>query len=247
MNVDAAEIAQFEILAPHWWDKNGECRPLHDLNPIRLQFITDHCVLRNKSVLDIGCGGGILTESLHNRGAIVTGIDACEALIEVAKLHAAENIDKTTDEDTENCKAQAKSPPISYEAVTAENFSETHPAQFDIVTCMELLEHVPDPLSLISACAKLLKPEGQVFFSTLNRTIKAYALAILGAEYVLNLLPKGTHHYEKFIQPSELNKWLLTSGLELKNLAGLHYNPITKNARLNTNVSVNYLAYAIRS
>ncbi len=226
-NSDPAEIAKFEKEAAHWWDRNSAAGPLHHLNPARLQFITDCTSLTNKKVIDIGCGGGILTESLAKKGAVVTGIDASTMLIEVAKKHA----------DTEKLS-------IHYESVTAEDFAEKHPEQFDIVTCMELLEHVPDPKSLIEAAARLTKPGGQLFFSTLNRNLKSYFFAILAAEYVLRILPKNTHEYEKLIRPSELQTWLQSSGLKLEELAGLSYNPLTKEAYINKNISINYLAAA---
>lgn len=229
MNIENAEVEHFEKMAPHWWDKEGQCKPLHDLNPIRVQFMTDHVFVQDKKILDIGTGGGILAESLSKRGAIVTGIDVCEPLIEVARLHAlSSQLD------------------IHYEIADSESYAKEHREQFDVITCMELLEHVPNPLSLIESCVKLVKPEGHVFFSTLNRTLKAYALAILGAEMVLNLLPKGTHHYENFIKPSELNKWLMKTGLQLQDLKGLYYNPLTSFVKLTQDVSVNYFVYATK-
>lgn len=232
-NSDPAEIAKFEKQAQDWWDRNGTAAPLHHLNPARLQFISDRTTLSQKKVLDIGCGGGILTESLAKKGALVTGIDASSMLIEVAKKHAiAENLPTLS---------------IHYECVMAEEYSLQNPESFDIVTCMELLEHVPDPKSLIAAAAKLVKPGGMLFFSTLNRNLKSYFFAILAAEYVLGILPKKTHEYEKFIRPSELQAWLLTSGLKLEELAGLNYNPFTKEAYVVKDISVNYLAYATRS
>lgn len=227
-NLDPTEVLKFEKMANNWWNPTGECRPLHDLNPARLQFISDRCRLISKKILDVGCGGGLLSESMSKRGGLVTGIDATLALINVAKLHAA--------------KSDLKG--LLYEHCTAEDYAEQHAGEFDVITCMELLEHVPDPASLISACAKLAKPNAHLFFSTLNRTPKAYFLAILGAEYVLRLLPRGTHEYQKFIRPSELGTALRKSGLTLKELSGLHYNPITRVVRLNQDVSVNYLAYA---
>lgn len=224
-NINTTEVAHFEAMASDWWNENGQCRPLHDLNPIRLHFITQHCTVEGKQILDIGCGGGILTESLCAKGAIVTGIDAAATLIETAKEHGRHTS-------------------IHYEHSTAESYATQHPAQFDIITCMELLEHVPDPQSLISAITLLLKPEGHVFLSTLNRTPKAYAFAILGAEYLLGLLPKGTHTYGQFIRPSELNHGLQQAGMVIKHIQGMHYNPFTKKARLQADVSVNYLAHA---
>jgi 2-polyprenyl-6-hydroxyphenyl methylase/3-demethylubiquinone-9 3-methyltransferase len=227
-NLEPAELNKFDEMASHWWDPNGDCRLLHAINPIRLQFINDRCDLNQKTVIDIGCGGGILSESLAKREALVTGIDANVAVLEVAKFHAiAQNLSN-----------------LHYDHATAEEYATLHTGTFDIVTCMELLEHVPDPGSLIHACTKLVKPNGHLFFSTLNRTLKAYALAIVGAEYCLNLLPRATHQYEKFIRPAELDTWLKKTGLELQELAGIHYNPLTRTAKLSTDVSVNYIAYA---
>lgn len=226
-NVSAQELDKFSHLANDWWDPNGPCRPLHAINPARLQFISDRCDLNSTQVLDIGCGGGILTEALARRGALVTGIDANVDLIEVARSHALDH------------KLN-----IHYESTLAENFATDHSKQFDVITCMELLEHVPDPNSLIQACAALLKPGGHCFFSTLNRTLKAYCLAIVGAEIVLKLLPRHTHEYEKFIRPSELKTALEQAGLKLQDLSGLYYNPILKQTRLTQDVSVNYLAHA---
>jgi len=227
-NVDVGETTHFERHSEHWWDPKGPCRTLHDLNPTRLQFIHDRCILKAQNVLDIGCGGGILTEALAKRGAHMTGIDAAPHLIEVARQHAA----------------QSHLAQIRYFDSTAEAFANTHPAQFDVITCLELLEHVPDPQSLIQACAKLIKPGGHLFFSTLNRTPKAYLLAILGAEYCLKLLPPNTHHYEKFIRPSELESALRTANLKLDAISGLRYNPFTHRASLTPIVSVNYIISA---
>ncbi len=229
-NVEATELDKFDAMAQDWWNPKGRCRALHEFNPVRLQFITDRCSLTQKSVLDIGCGGGILSESLCKRGASVTGIDATRSVLEVAKQHALEN----------NLQ-------LDYVHTTAEAYAEIQPNSFDIVTCMELLEHVPNPLSLIKATATLVKPNGHLFFSTLNRTPKSYLFAVLGAEYVLRLLPHGTHQYEKFIRPAELDQWLRQAGLQLKELAGLQYNPITHRVYLNTDVSVNYLAHVVQT
>jgi 2-polyprenyl-6-hydroxyphenyl methylase/3-demethylubiquinone-9 3-methyltransferase len=228
-NVSEEELKKFDAMAAEWWDPLGKCRPLHELNPTRLQFIADRCRLNNNTVLDVGCGGGILSESMAKRGATVTGIDVSPAVLSVAKLHALkENL-----------------PLLRYEQTTAEDYAETHPAAFDVVTCLELLEHVPDPLSLIKACAKLVKPKGHLFFSTLNRTPKSYVFAVLGAEYALNLLPRGTHQYDKFIRPSELDAWLTEVGLQLTELNGLSYNPFTHRASLDPDISINYLAHAV--
>jgi 2-polyprenyl-6-hydroxyphenyl methylase/3-demethylubiquinone-9 3-methyltransferase len=227
-NVAPDELNKFDAMAAEWWDPMGKCRPLHELNPTRLQFISDRCRLADRTVIDIGCGGGILSESMAKRGAIVTGLDVAPTVLSVAKLHALQN----------------NIPALQYEHSTAEQYAELFPAKFDVVTCMELLEHVPDPLSLIQACAKLVKPNGHLFFSTLNRTPKSYMFAVLGAEYALNLLPRGTHQYDKFIKPSELDIWLRKANLQLTELNGLSFNPFTHRASLNADVSINYLAHA---
>lgn len=227
-NLETTEIEKFETLAANWWDSTGECRTLHDINPVRLQFIMDRLPSSKLNILDIGCGGGILAESMAERGATVIGIDAAPALIEVAKLHALENQVNT----------------VSYEVTTIEAFANQYVGKFDAITCMELLEHVPDPMSLIKTSVSLLKPNGHLFLSTLNRSLKAYLFAILGAEYIFKILPKHTHTYEKFIKPSELERWIRNAGLDLKELAGLQYNPLTHTAKLNSDVSINYMAYA---
>jgi 2-polyprenyl-6-hydroxyphenyl methylase / 3-demethylubiquinone-9 3-methyltransferase len=227
-NVDTAEIAKFEALASRWWDKNSEFKPLHDINPLRANYIDQRSPVAQRKVIDVGCGGGILAESLAQRGADVTGIDMGEAPLSVARLHALE-VGVT----------------LNYERITAEEKAEQCAGKFDIVTCMEMLEHVPDPSSVVKACADLVKPNGDVYFSTINRNPKAYAFAILGAEYLLKMLPKGTHDYDKFIKPSELAQWLRTAGLELQSISGMTYNPITKHYKLDANdVSVNYLLHA---
>ncbi len=227
-NVDTAEIAKFEALASRWWDKNSEFKPLHDINPLRANYIDQRSPVAQRKVIDVGCGGGILAESLAQRGAEVTGIDMGEAPLSVARLHALE-VGVT----------------LNYERITAEEKAEKCAGEFDIVTCMEMLEHVPDPASVVKACADLVKPNGDVYFSTINRNPKAYAFAILGAEYLLKMLPKGTHDYDKFIKPSELAQWLRAAGLELQNISGMTYNPITKHYKLDANdVSVNYLLHA---
>lgn len=227
-NVDSAEIAKFEALASRWWDRNSEFKPLHDINPLRANYIDQRSPVAQRKVIDVGCGGGILAESLAQRGATVTGIDMGEAPLQVARLHALET-----------------GVSMTYEKITAEEKAQQCPGEFDIVTCMEMLEHVPDPSSVVKACAALVKDNGDVYFSTINRSPKAYAFAILGAEYLLKLLPKGTHEYSKFIRPSELAQWLRDAGLELQNVSGMTYNPITKTYKLDANdVSVNYLLHA---
>jgi 2-polyprenyl-6-hydroxyphenyl methylase/3-demethylubiquinone-9 3-methyltransferase len=228
-NVDPTEVAKFNALASNWWDFEGESKPLHDLNPHRLAFIQDHSKLENQQVIDIGCGGGILTEALAKAGANTTGIDMGEMALNVAKLHALE--------------AELI---INYQHITAEGIAKQSPEQYDVVTCMEMLEHVPDPVSVIQACADLVKPGGDIFFSTLNRHPKAYLLAVLGAEYVMNMLPKGTHDYQRFIKPSEMALWCRQAGLSLTHLKGLSYNPINKDFHLSDDVKVNYLIHCTR-
>ncbi len=225
-NIDPSEIKKFDQLASHWWDKEGEFKPLHEMNPIRLSFIQEGSPLSGKTVLDIGCGGGILAESMTKSGASVCAIDMGKAPLSVARLHAKE-------EDLE----------IDYRQTTAEELASEQPAAFDVVTCMEMLEHVPDPTSVIHACSTLCKPGGSIYFSTINRNPKAYALAIIGAEYVMKMLPKGTHDYRKFIKPSELDEWALQSELELINIAGVGYNPVTRLFLRSHNVDVNYMVH----
>ncbi|WP_404474858.1 bifunctional 2-polyprenyl-6-hydroxyphenol methylase/3-demethylubiquinol 3-O-methyltransferase UbiG [Vreelandella venusta] len=226
-NVDAAEVAKFEALASRWWDPQSEFKPLHEINPLRLDFIDARAGLAGKRVLDVGCGGGILSESMAHRGAKVTGIDLGEAPLGVARLHAEES-----------------GVEIDYRNISVEALADQQAGSFDIVTCMEMLEHVPDPASVIQACSRLVRPGGYVFFSTLNRTPKSYAFAILGAEYVLRLLPRGTHDYAKFIRPSEMAAWSRASGLEIREQTGLTYNPLTRRYRLVAHdVSVNYMMY----
>lgn len=230
-NVDPQEIAKFEALAKRWWDKTSEFKPLHDINPLRANFIDERSPVAELNVLDVGCGGGILSESLAQRGANVTGIDMGEAPLSVARLHSLESGVK-----------------INYRKITAEALAEEQPEQYDIVTCLEMLEHVPDPSQVIAACAQLVKPGGDVYFSTINRNPKSYAFAIIGAEYVLQLLPKGTHEYSKFIKPSELAQWSRDAGLSWQEITGMTYNPLTKKYRLNPNdVSVNYLVHVTKA
>lgn len=228
-NVDPAELQKFATLAHRWWDKNSEFKPLHEINPLRLDFIDQRASLYGKRVLDVGCGGGILAESMAQRGADVTGIDLGEKALKVARLHSLESGIE-----------------VSYRLVAVEALAAEAPESFDIVTCMEMLEHVPDPAAVISACAQLVKPGGHVFFSTINRNPKAYLFAVVGAEYVLNMLPKGTHEYEKFIKPSELSADVRRSGLTVVGLKGMSYNPLSKIYRLGDDVSVNYLLHAIK-
>lgn len=225
-NVDAAEIAKFDALAARWWDPGGEFRPLHQINPLRLDFIRQRAPLDGKRVLDIGCGGGILTESLADNGASVTGIDMAEGPLAVARLHLAES-----------------ELSVDYQQSTAEAFAEQHPGSFDVVTCLEMLEHVPAPETVVQACAELVKPGGDIFFSTINRNPKAFMFAIVGAEYLLRLLPAGTHEYAKFIRPSELDAWARDAGLELQDSTGLHYNPLTREYWLEANLDVNYMMH----
>jgi 2-polyprenyl-6-hydroxyphenyl methylase/3-demethylubiquinone-9 3-methyltransferase len=229
-NFEAAELNKFSELAHKWWDKNSEFKPLHDINPLRLNFIHQAAGLAGKTVLDVGCGGGILSESMAKLGAVVTGIDLGEKALNVAKLHSLES-----------------GVAVDYQLISVEALAEQQPASFDVVTCLEMLEHVPDPASVVRACAKLVKPNGHVFFSTINRNPKAYLFAVIGAEYLLNMLPKGTHDYAKFIKPSELAVWMRTSDLALQQQVGMQYNPITKHYALGQDVSVNYLMHAVKS
>jgi 2-polyprenyl-6-hydroxyphenyl methylase/3-demethylubiquinone-9 3-methyltransferase len=224
-NVDQAELDKFSALASRWWDPESEFKPLHAINPLRLNWILDQAgALSGKSVLDVGCGGGILAESMALLGAKVTGIDLAEKSLTVARLHGLES-----------------GVAVNYQAISAEDMAVSHPAQFDVVTCMEMLEHVPDPASIVQACATLVKPGGWVFFSTLNRNPKSFLFAIVGAEYVLRMLPRGTHSYENFIKPSELAASVRKAGLATVKLAGLEYNPITDLYKLSNDTSVNYL------
>ena len=224
-NVDPAEVAKFEALAARWWDPQGEFKPLHDINPLRLAFVDNGAGLKDKRILDVGCGGGILAESMAALGATVTGIDASQAALATARLHLHES-----------------GLEVDYVCATAEEMARQHPGSFDLVTCLELLEHVPDPASVVDACATLVRPGGEVVFSTINRNPRAYLMAVIGAEYVLGLLPKGTHDYAKFIRPSELASWSRSARLTLEELKGLGYNPLTRRYRLGDSVEVNYLA-----
>ena len=224
MNVDHAELEKFSALASRWWDPHSEFKPLHQINPLRLDWIDGLVHLDHKKVLDVGCGGGILAESMAKRGALVKGIDLAEKPLKVAQLHGLESGVK-----------------VDYQAISAEALAEQYPANFDVVTCMEMLEHVPDPNATIAACAALCKPGGWVFFSTLNRNPKSFLFAIVGAEYVLRLLPKGTHEYAKFIKPSELADSARDAGLDLHELIGMSYNPFTKIYSLGRDTDVNYL------
>jgi|TARA_Y100000758_G_C16049494_1_gene421077 2-polyprenyl-6-hydroxyphenyl methylase/3-demethylubiquinone-9 3-methyltransferase len=231
-NVDHEEVEKFAVLAARWWDKSSEFKPLHDINPLRLNYIKEQCggSLKGKRILDIGCGGGILSESLALEGATVVGIDLAEAGLEVAKLHLLESgLD------------------IDYQFISAEDLTASESESFDVITCLEMLEHVPDPSLIIEACSKLVKTNGRVFFSTINRNPKSYFFAIVGAEYVLNLLPKGTHHYEKFIRPSEIDGWARTYNLSVSSMIGMSYNPITKKYKLGDDVSVNFIAHYQKS
>jgi 2-polyprenyl-6-hydroxyphenyl methylase/3-demethylubiquinone-9 3-methyltransferase len=224
-NVHEHEIRKFGLLADRWWDPGGEFKTLHAVNPLRIQFIRSFAELQGKRVADVGCGGGILSEGLARAGAQVVGIDLSEELLEIAKAHAEES-----------------GIAVEYRRISAETLAETEPGSFDIVTCMEMLEHVPDPASVVDACARLVKPGGRVFFSTLNRKLKAYLLAIVGAEYLLNMIPKGTHDYATFIKPSELSRWARERGLDLLGMDGIAYNPITGQFSLSRDLDVNYLA-----
>lgn len=229
VNVETAEVNKFADLAHQWWDTQGVFKPLHQLNPLRLHYIDSRAALPDKQVLDVGCGGGILSEAMARSGATVTGIDMAEKSLQVAELHALE-----------------AGVAVRYQCIDVESLAAAQPASVDVVTCMEMLEHVPDPASVVRACAALVKPGGHVFFSTLNRNAKAYLMAVVGAEYVLNLLPKGTHDYSKFIKPSELASWMRSCGLELQHQTGITYHPLNKQYRLTTDCSVNYMLHAIK-
>ena len=228
-NVDSVEVSRFEDLASRWWDPEGDFKPLHQINPLRLEYIDQRFPLDGQNVLDLGCGGGLLAESMSDRGASVMGLDAGLAPIAVAKLHAHETDRK-----------------ISYQQGTAEALAQTHAARFDGVTCMEMLEHVPHPDRVVTACAQLVRPGGSLFFSTINRNPKSWLFAIVGAEYLLGLLPRGTHRYDRFIRPSELEGWAAGSGLKLLDMAGLHYNPLFQQYSIGPGTDVNYILQFVR-
>ncbi len=229
VNVDPAELEKFASLAHRWWDKTSEFKPLHAINPLRLKFIDDLVNLQGKCVLDVGCGGGILSEAMAERGARVTGIDLGEKALNVAKLHQLESGSN-----------------VSYRLISVEDLANEVPTTFDVVTCMEMLEHVPDPEAVVRACSQLVKPGGTVFFSTINRNPKAYLFAVIGAEYLLNMLPKGTHEYQKFIKPSELSSWARIAGLNIDGIKGMSYNPLSDHYSLGDDVSVNYLIHTVK-
>jgi 2-polyprenyl-6-hydroxyphenyl methylase/3-demethylubiquinone-9 3-methyltransferase len=224
MNADPAELEKFSRLAHRWWDPQSEFRPLHEINPLRLEWIERHAGLAGRKVLDVGCGGGILTEAMARLGAQVSGIDLSDKALRVAELHLLES--KVS---------------VQYEKTAAEDYAERHAAEFDIVTCMELLEHVPEPAGMVAACARLVRPGGKVFFSTINRNPKSYLFAVIGAEYVLKLLPRGTHDYQRFIKPSELSRWSRAAGLTADEVIGMTYHPIAKRYALGRDCDVNYL------
>lgn len=225
-NVDQRELLKFEQLADRWWDPEGEFKTLHEINPLRLSYIEQHAVLSNRDIVDVGCGGGLLSEAMATRGARVTGIDMATGPLSVARLHQLESGAK-----------------VEYRQSTAEKFSEDQQGRFDVVTCLELLEHVPDPASLVEACGRLVKPGGAVFFSTINRNPKAWLQAVLGAEYLLRLLPSGTHSYERFVRPAELAAWCRAAGLRPAAMTGLHYNPVSRRYRMGPGVDVNYMVF----
>jgi len=228
-NIDPSEQQKFDRIAATWWDPDGESRPLHDLNPARLAYITERAKLKDKRVVDVGCGGGILTESLAKQGALVTGIDIAEKALSVAKLHLYES----------GCE-------VDYQHATAEAWADEHTGSVEIVTCMEMLEHVPDPQSVVTACARMLEEGGHLFMSTLNRNAASFAIAILGGEHITRIIPKGTHQYDRFIKPSELCNWLREAGMKVGEITGIHYNPLERTARTGGHVQVNYLIHATK-
>lgn len=228
-NVDPAEIAKFEALAHRWWDPHGDFRPLHDINPVRLDYVVERCGIVGRRVLDVGCGGGILAESMATRGADVLGTDLAEGPLAVARLHAMESGVR-----------------LDYRLVSVEALADEMPGAFDVVTCMEMIEHVPDPAAVVAACSRLARPGGHVVLSTINRNPKAWAFAVVGAEYVMNLLPRGTHDYRKFITPAELSRAVRAAGLTVSEIIGMTYNPFTHTARLSSDVDVNYLLHATK-
>lgn len=228
INVDPAEIAKFEELAHRWWDLDSEFKPLHEINPLRVNYIDERSPLAGKKVLDVGCGGGILSEAIYHRGGQVSGIDMGEGPLNVARIHQLESGAK-----------------VDYQQSTAEEYAEQHAGEFDVVCCLEMLEHVPEPGSVIDACAKLCKPGGDLYFATINRNPKSFMFAIVGAEYLLNMLPKGTHEFSRFIRPAELTGWLRAAGLETKHMTGMSYNPLSKHYSMNEGeVDVNYMLHA---
>jgi 2-polyprenyl-6-hydroxyphenyl methylase/3-demethylubiquinone-9 3-methyltransferase len=228
-NADPDELRKFAQLAAHWWDPEGEMKALHQINPLRLRYIDEHCGLAGSRILDVGCGGGILAEAMARAGAQVTGIDLAGEALEAARAHAAEAAQE-----------------IDYRDVAVESLAAERPASFDAVTCMEMMEHVPDPASVVRACASLVKPGGHVFFSTINRNPKSWLMAIVGAEYLLRLIPRGTHDYARFIRPSELDEWVRAAGLEMTDITGLQYDPLLQHHRLGGSVDVNYLMHCTR-
>ncbi|NOR19491.1 MAG: bifunctional 2-polyprenyl-6-hydroxyphenol methylase/3-demethylubiquinol 3-O-methyltransferase UbiG [Xanthomonadales bacterium] len=229
-NVDPAEQKKFDRIAATWWDPDGESQPLHDLNPARLAYILDRVEIAAEEVIDVGCGGGILSESLAGQGANVTGIDIAEKALSVARLHLHESGFK-----------------VDYQHSTAESWAQQHPGSARVVTCMEMLEHVPDPVSVVTACAAMLAPGGHLFMSTLNRNPVSFAVAILGGEHIARVVPKGTHQYDRFIKPSELSQWLRAAGMKVEEITGIHYNPLERTARTGGHVRVNYLIHAIKA
>ncbi len=230
LNIDLDEQRKFAELANSWWDAEGDFKTLHDLNPSRLTYISERSALQGARVLDVGCGGGILSESLAASGAEVTAIDIVEKSLDIARLHLLES-----------------GAEVDYQCITAEQLAQTDAGSFDVVTCLEMLEHVPAPNLVVNACSRLLKPGGHLFLSTINRTPQAFAIAIVGAEHIMRLLPRGTHEYRKFIQPAELSGWLRSAGMTVEDIRGLHYNPVSRSVRLGGNVSVNFLMHAQKS